>query len=711
MEIEIDRYEINMKWSLRTKILSVLSALLLGVVFAYLVLANKVFREDKELLVFDTNKFNTERVANELDNAVKRVVDKMEIISELMINEEGSRQSLAKSIFEADQDLIVLQLVSASEDGKSLRMIRDMVDANQIASMKISVENVLSQLPKTLAGTSTQSIQVENKSLSNSILYLMQVPVRMNSNLGKHLFVRAIINGRSWNEIFESTQSLAQTFAVSADGKVFAHPDPSLVMAQKDMNDLEIVRAARSQSFSLFQSEFESNRKNYLGVSRKTFMGSITVISLTEKGMALAASRLLLEKTITLSLIIITIVFMIALFFANSLSRPILRLVRATDELARGNFDANLEVEGNDEIGTLSLGFSNMAKELKSSHLLLEDYSRRLEIKVQERTQELEGKNVAIREQQEVLLKTTRLAAVGEIAGQAAHEVLNPLTAMVSRLEAMTHRLAQFATEQNAPLPIFSAITSSWNKELTEKGLDAWLASIRKSSHVVPNKMLIEEDLQNLNTIEAEFSRFSRQLGDDFKLLLSESHRISRIVDGMRGLSRSTKIKRKSDIIQIIRECVQVSEDMLRRYRIEIKTLFQESPIFALIESDEMKQVFSNLIKNSMDAIEESRKFQSDNLIKGLVIIKVLSDKDHIKISFWDNGRGVSPADQQKVFDSQYSTKGEAGTGFGLSICRRFVRDCGGELTIASSKVGEYTEFEITLPKTLLSEGLKNAST
>ena len=288
---------------------------------------------------------------------------------------------------------------------------------------------------------------------------------------------------------------------------------------------------------------------------------------------------------------------MIALFFANSLSSPILKLVRATHELARGNFDAQLELGGQDEIGTLAQGFSDMAKELKSSHVLLEDYSRRLEVKVQERTQELEGKNAAIREQQEVLLKTTRLAAVGEIAGQAAHEVLNPLTAMVSRLEAMTARLDHFSKQENAPLPVFHAIAASWKRDITEKGLDGWLSELHQPSKVLAQKTIAEEDVLNLDTISGELRGFSSQLRDDFKLLLSESHRISRIVDGMRGLSRSTKIKRKADLTQLITECVEVSEDLLKRYQIEIKTVFQERPVFAIIENDEMRQVFSNLIK------------------------------------------------------------------------------------------------------------------
>ena len=696
-----------MRWSLRAKILGVLSALLLSVVFAYLVLADRVFREDKELLVYDTNKSNTERLADELDSSIKRVIDKMEIISQLLSGTEHATElRLARSVFEKDLELLALQILRqspAGEDGKvpPPKVIQQLISDKKLQSLNLKQDQLLN--PAILdvhpyQPADSESVVVENRSYEGAILYLLRVPVRKEGPGTDQYFVQAVINGKNWLDYFQSNRGLARIFAVTSDGKTFADADLSLVLQHRDLSDLELIRKGNQQNLP-FQLGFSSEGKEFLGVYRRTNIGSLVVASITEKSLALAASRLLLEKTVVLSLIIVTAVFLIALFFANSLSTPLLQLVNATHEIARGNFDATVQVQAGDEIGTLAHGFSNMAKELKTSRLLLEEYNRKLELKVQERTQELESKNVAIRQQQEVLLKTTRLAAVGEIAGQAAHEVLNPLTAMVSRLESLSQRLTHFAQAKEAPIPVFEAITQSWEKDLTAHGLDGWIRELRRPSPAIAGKSMAEEDLGNFRLIIAEFKKFTEQLGSDLKLLLSESHRISRIVDGMRGLSRAAKIKRRTDITQLIQDCVRVSEDLLKRYRIEIRTQFEQSPLFVMVEADEMRQVFSNLIKNSMDAIEEKRNKQGNSHDDGLIKISVRIRGESVSISLWDNGPGITGTNRERIFDSNFSTKGEAGTGFGLSICRRFVRECGGDLIIAQTELDRFTEFEITLPR------------
>lgn len=462
------------------------------------------------------------------------------------------------------------------------------------------------------------------------------------------------------------------------------------------MSPLELIRQAMHQDFAIQQMEFTMEGKRYLGIYQKTSLGSLIVVSMTDKAAALAARGLLLEKTLYLSLFIFTIVFLISLIFASSLSTPLLRLVNATREIAHGNFDTPIDsADTGDEIGVLARSFAQMGRELKSSRVLLEQYNAELETKVQLRTEELEKRNADIRHQQEVLVRATRLAAVGEIAGQAAHEVLNPLTAMISRLETLISRNKELSSSPVAPLPAFRTILQAWESDFKKGGLTALVAALEKPSAVIPNKKMIDEDFENLNLIAGQIQTLSKSFGEDLDLLLKESHRIGRIVDGMRGLSRSVKIKTRTDLTALITECVRVNEDLLRRHKIWIETRFDVTPIFTQIDQDEMRQVFSNLIKNALDAIDPVIHERS----LGLIVIHAFVDSErHVHVRIRDNGTGITEANRQRLFEADFTTKGMHGTGFGLSICRRFVREAGGELTVLDSEPGSHTEFEITLP-------------
>ena len=104
-----------------------------------------------------------------------------------------------------------------------------------------------------------------------------------------------------------------------------------------------------------------------------------------------------------------------------------------------------------------------------------------------------------------------------------------------------------------------------------------------------------------------------------------------------------------------------------------------------------MNQVFVNLISNAVDAMEDF----------GKITIKTVDIGDQIEIRFKDNGRGIAEDKMTKIFEPFYTTKdvGE-GTGLGLSISYSIIKQHNGSIDV-ESKVGEGTEFILTLPKQL----------
>jgi len=93
------------------------------------------------------------------------------------------------------------------------------------------------------------------------------------------------------------------------------------------------------------------------------------------------------------------------------------------------------------------------------------------------------------------------------------------------------------------------------------------------------------------------------------------------------------------------------------------------------LDRDQIKQAFYNVIKNSLEAMKR----------RGVLRIRTDMDDAHVLISFIDTGGGISPGNLSRVFEPYFTTK-SSGTGLGLLIVRRIVREHGGELSIESSQ-------------------------
>jgi signal transduction histidine kinase len=104
------------------------------------------------------------------------------------------------------------------------------------------------------------------------------------------------------------------------------------------------------------------------------------------------------------------------------------------------------------------------------------------------------------------------------------------------------------------------------------------------------------------------------------------------------------------------------------------------------LDRDQMKQVFYNVIKNSFEAMKR----------RGILRIRTDMDATHVTISFTDTGGGMSPESLSRVFEPYFTTK-NSGSGLGLLIVRRIVREHGGEMAIESNE-GKGLTLTIRLP-------------
>jgi|GEM_PF-3107360 len=177
---------------------------------------------------------------------------------------------------------------------------------------------------------------------------------------------------------------------------------------------------------------------------------SNSVIGTLLIGYSMGTTRHVLETNIlwlfgiTLALALISI--LIGHTLGRRLTTPLLELTDSTRKLAAGLFDEPLPIRSNDEVGLLAKTFNMMTARLAASRKEVERSRQLLEGKVQERTEELRQKNLALELQNERVLEASRLK--GAFLANVSHELRTPLNAILALSELLTEGLSGELNEE-----------------------------------------------------------------------------------------------------------------------------------------------------------------------------------------------------------------------------------------------------------------------
>lgn len=173
----------------------------------------------------------------------------------------------------------------------------------------------------------------------------------------------------------------------------------------------------------------------------------------------------------------------------------------------------------------------------------------------------------------------------------------------------------------------------------------------------------------------------------NYEMIVKEINKVERIVKDMIIYARRPPVRVKNfNLYNSIFKVVDNFKNLLGERNILFKINGDEST-YLEGDEDQLSEVFTNLIQNSIDAIEDS----------GMINIKLEKDKDFVKIYFEDTGCGIKDDIKDKIFNPFFTTKSK-GTGLGLSISHRIITDHKGKIEFYSNKK-EGTTFIITLPR------------
>ena len=235
--------------------------------------------------------------------------------------------------------------------------------------------------------------------------------------------------------------------------------------------------------------------------------------------------------------------------------RPIKTLVLATTEFAEGKLHKRVYTDSKNEIGQLYNSFNLMAEKLQGNDEFLRKFNEELEKKVRERTIELQSANEQLQKTQNALIRTEKIAAVGQIAAGVTHEIKNPLNSL----------------SINAQMLI---------RELADKfGPDS-------SAH--ESATLIKSEINRINNILEEFVKFAK---------FPEP----RLVD--------------NDINQIVREVADLISESVKDSGIALRVSLQENIPGIKLDNWQFREVLINLTQNAISAMKDGGELELQTVL------------------------------------------------------------------------------------------------
>jgi len=380
-----------------------------------------------------------------------------------------------------------------------------------------------------------------------------------------------------------------------------------------------------------------------------------------------------------------------------SIFRDVTDLREANEELAR-NFVKiqQAEAESRRERDRLDLILENVGHpvavcDVSGNYILL---NRRAELLFQENETFSARAAAAVRTNAVKLTSfISGLASFAETGRQAEIELIDPEGGRSLPMEITAREVLDPSGQVTALVSILHDLTEI--RELERRRVEQQLFESEKLAavgrlaasiaHEVNNPLEAIKNalyLMQSDSVESKNLRF-------LEIARKETERVSHIIRQMLGFARQPGEVDWVDVNQVLEETLVLVEKKLKQSKVRVVRRFDEALPKIRARSDQLRQVFLNLIINAQQAIH------GEGEIGISTSIYEQSLQPSIVIQMSDSGVGINEDDQARIFEPFFST-GKKGTGLGLWVTQDIVRQHGGRIEV-SSKVGKGTAFSIIL--------------
>ncbi|MFS1491187.1 ATP-binding protein [Vibrio splendidus] len=342
------------------------------------------------------------------------------------------------------------------------------------------------------------------------------------------------------------------------------------------------------------------------------------------------------------------------------------------------------------------------------TNLLLRHFNRRLQrsitnkIKLQQTLESLESAH-------QQLIEKEKMAMLGQLVAGVAHELNNPIAAILRSIETLSEHLDQIL--ENSSLPESNKGTdvlahSKLAKPLStaqERQLVKHLASTIDDRALAKKavRLNLSQDSAVLDTLKhspvagrellSDLEHY-HYVGNSIRSIQVCSKRIADMVKSLKSYAREDEeVRHYADIHEGLEDTLVIFENRLKHHQLEKHYDTELPPL--LCQSLSLQQVWTNLISNALDALSE----------RGIVSIttsqQTQGDDTFLVVEISDTGHGIAKEDISTIFNPNFTTKkeGNFGLGIGLSISQQIVSAHQGFILV-ESEVGSHTNMQVWLP-------------
>jgi PAS domain S-box-containing protein len=420
----------------------------------------------------------------------------------------------------------------------------------------------------------------------------------------------------------------------------------------------------------------------------------------------------------------------IAFYVARGLTTPIKALAEGAGEIAKGNLGHRVEVFAEDELAILVKAFNDMSADLEANSAEITQRRRYIETVLETLptgviTVDAENRVSTINDSAATILGLDEplvdRVPIDEISAGESIVVLQRLIRRARRTGHASDQtvLKQAANgDQNTDPGKTVAMTASalpdegvvvviedLSELISAQRASAWQEVARRMAHEIKNpltpiqlsaeriakRFAVSTQRENgLATRIDDKGPISKIVHESTATILREVSTLKWMVDEFSRFARLPTAKLETgDLNNVVEQAIAVFRGSLPGVSIEL-TDGGDLPA-TLLDGEQLKRVFVNLVENAVEAFDPD---QDDKRI--LLTTRYDSARDLLIAEVSDNGKGISPADLQKLFQPYFSTKGR-GTGLGLAIVNRIISEHHGRIHAVANQL-RGAKFIIELP-------------
>lgn len=411
---------------------------------------------------------------------------------------------------------------------------------------------------------------------------------------------------------------------------------------------------------------YQEDARAYVFTVPETLWKLVIVKSEEEvNSIADALSKNLIKYLIFALLLTAALIFFLLDFLALRPLQDTTNQILEADKLIDDNkynqlSDIKFSRSGDDEIGIVNSSLVNLLAQIERNEGQLADINQQLEIKVEERTKELRASQVQ-------LIRSEKMATLGQMVAGVAHEVNTPLSYVQNNLEI----IGQLSEQYEELIALVSQLkVAMTNNDTPEADIKQLLDDVMTMTHE------IEDD----------------ELTDELKELIKDSlFGVEQITDMVLNLRNFARLD-ESKVKQIdLRECIESSLKIARNTIKQNKIITELNDIPEVSCSpSQINQVLVNLFNNASQAI--------GNDPDGQITVETRADDTNVYIDVIDNGSGMTQEVAERLFEPFFTTKGAGeGTGLGMAISQQIMEQHNARIEVDST-LGEGTHFTLVFP-------------